>query len=64
MDDLALGIAEWGNTQVPPAIEGETLMEKQSRESSLAMAESDALREYLPRDEREGRIGPSGGYED
>jgi hypothetical protein len=33
--------------------------------SALMMAESDALREYLPRDEEsEGKIGPSGGYED
>ena len=64
VDNLAAGIAEWVNTQVPPEMEGQSSTNTRERETSLAIAESEALREYLPRDENEGRIGPSGGYED
>jgi len=66
VNDPAESIANWVNSQMPRVAEGEiseAMLRKQH--SALLMAESDAFREYLPRDERdEDLIGPSGGYED
>ena len=66
VNDLAVSIANWVNSQMPHVTEGEiseATLRKQR--SALLMSESDAFREYLPRDERdEELIGSSGGYED
>ena len=64
-DGSAESIAAWVNSQIHDEQERmgpETTLRLQ--QSTLYSAESDALREYLPRDERDELIGPSGGYED
>ena len=66
VNDLADSIANWVNSQVSYEQEGAcSEATRRLQHSALLMAESDALREYLPRDERDQElIGPSGGYED
>jgi len=66
VNDLAKAIATWVNSQLPSNMPGESESKRLRKEhAALLMAESDALREYLPPDEREEQlIGPSGGYED
>ena len=66
--DLGQQIAEWVNSQEPSEAELKQLPaeeRQQARKSAFVMAESEALRELLPRrDDEENLIGPSGGYED
>jgi hypothetical protein len=66
VSDLADSIANWVNSQLPRVNPAEPLEQRNRKEHTvLVLAESDALREYLPRDEKSEReIGPSGGYED
>lgn len=66
VSDLAESIANWVNSQIPHVADGENSeAARRKQNSALLSAESDALREYLPRDERDDElIGPSGGYED
>jgi hypothetical protein len=66
VNELAVSIANWVNSQIPRVTEGESSeATPRKQHCALLMAESDAFREYLPRDERdEELIGPSGGYED
>jgi len=66
VNGLAESIATWVNSQLPSVVPGESENERLRKEHfALLMAESDAYREYLPRDEREEElIGPNGGYED
>lgn len=65
---LSAGIADWVNSQQPKDEDLKNL-NPQERANKLRQAqmfaESDALRELLPRDEAtEKLIGPTGGYED
>ena len=68
VDSLAEGIANWVNSQQPSedSLKGLNPEERAVELNTARMfAESDALREYLPRDEAsEALIGPTGGYED
>jgi hypothetical protein len=66
IDDLAQSIADWVNSQLAPSVAHSSVHQDPTiRETARVFAEAEALREYLPRDEREeGLIGPSGGYED
>lgn len=65
---LAESIADWINSQLPSEdnLKGLSQHEKLRKHiEALRFAESDALRELLPRDEEtDALIGHSGGYED
>ena len=68
VNSLAEGIADIVNQLQPDPkeLEGLSSVAKANRLASAKMfAESDAMREMLPRDEAsEALIGPTGGYED
>lgn len=68
VDGLCQAIANWVNSQVKdvgPAAPGEPLQNALRRQNSARMmAESDALREYLPRDEASQAQIRDGAYVD
>jgi hypothetical protein len=67
-NSLAEGIADWVNSQLPKAEDLKSLGPAEQAwrfQEARMFAESDALREYFPRDETtEKEIGPNGGYVD
>lgn len=68
VQDYAEQIANWVNSQLPSEefLKDMSPLDRQRELNSTKMfAESDAMREVLPRDEAsDGLIGPNGGYVD
>lgn len=68
VQSLSTGIADWVNSQLPSeeSLQGLSPQDRAKQMNQATMfAESEALRELLPRDEEsEKQIGPTGGYED
>lgn len=64
--ELAEAIADQVNAELPEVSQAEPLEKRLQKErTALVMAESEALRMYLPMAEsEEAKIGPNGGYVD
>src|SRR5690348_3092617 len=68
VESLSESIANWINASQPKEESLRSLTEEERQRelnTAFVIAESEALREYLPRDEKEEElIGPNGGYVD